>query len=377
MSRQRRNRRAGVEDLWTRGDGSPSARHGKGLRWRARWVDPSGREKTKAFRRKVDAQRHVDSVTTALTTSTYVDPSAGRQTVGAALQRHLDGLQVKPKTLDSYRSVARSRVLPRWKDVPLDAVMTSDVSAWLADLQRGDDAVSGARARHAGLLLRKTLQQAVEDRLLAVNPAATVKLPRAGGRREHTRLSIAELHRAADAMPTAVDRALLLTMATTGLRWGEATALQVGTLDFERLRITVRRTYIDIGGTLHESTPKSHATRWVPMPEALAGELRPLVKGRDVEADVFHSPGGGLLRSGNWLNRTFRPALRRAKLDDSMRVHDLRGTYASIAVQAGANIKALQRALGHESATETLDAYASLYEDDLTGLGGAINSAAY
>ncbi|GAA3280006.1 tyrosine-type recombinase/integrase [Nesterenkonia halobia] len=87
--------------------------------------------------------------------------------------------------------------------------------------------------------------------------------------------------------------------------------------------------------------------------------------------------GGGLLRSGNWLNRTFRPALRRANLDDSMRVHDLRGTYASIAVQAGANIKALQRALGHESARETLDAYAWLYEDDLTGLGGAIDSAAY
>lgn len=377
MSRQRRNRRAGVEDLWTRGDGSPSARHGQGLRWRARWVDPSGREKTKAFRRKVDAQRHVDSVTTALTTSTYVDPDAGRQTVGAAVQRYMDGFTGKPKTVASYKSVVNSRILPRWKDVPLDAVLTSDVSAWLADMQQGEEAVSSARARHAGLLLRQALDRAVDDRLLAVNPAARVKLPKAGKKRDHKRLTAEQLHKVADTMPTARDRALLLTLATAGLRWGEAVALTAEAVDFTRHRITVRRTYVDVGGKVREDVPKSHAARWVPLAPALADELRPLVKGVDAGADIFTAAGGGVLRSGNWLQRTFRPALRRAKLDSSMRIHDLRGTFASIAVQAGANIKALQRALGHESATLTLDTYADLYEDDLTGLGDQIESAAY
>ncbi|GAA1177849.1 tyrosine-type recombinase/integrase [Nesterenkonia xinjiangensis] len=374
---QRRNRRAGVEDLWRLSDGSPSKRDGQGLRWRARWVDPSGRERTKAFGRKVDAQRHVDSVTTALTTSTYVDPSAGRSTVGAAVRRYLDGFTGKPKTVSSYESVARSRIMPRWADVPLDAVIPSDISAWLADMQRGPEAVSAARARHAGLLLRQALDRAVDDRLIPLNPAARVKLPRAGKKRTGPRLGVDELHKVADQMPTATDRALFLTLATAGLRWGEAVALRVGAVEFDRQRITVSRTYVDIGGRITEDVPKSHAARWVPLAPALADELRPLLDGKPDDADVFTAPGGGVLRSGNWTTRALRPALRAAGCDDAMRVHDLRGTFASIAVQAGANIKALQRALGHESATLTLDTYADLYEDDLTGLGERINSAAY
>lgn len=374
---QRRNRRAGVEDLWTRGDGSPSARHGQGLRWRARWVDPSGREKTKAFRRKVDAQRHVEQVTTALTTSTYVDPDAGRQTVGAALQRYLDGLQVKPKTRDGYASVIRSRIRPRWKDVPLDAVMTSDVAAWVQGLQVGDDAVSPARARQAGLILRAALELAVEDRLLAVNPAERVKLPKQPARREQARLTVDQVHKLADELPNATDRALMLTMALAGLRFGEAAALQVKHLDHQKRRVTVARTYTDLNGSILEGVPKSHAMRWVPMPAGLSDELQQLTEGKTAEDDVFRTRRGSVYRHRNWGRRVFRPALRRAKLDDSMRIHDLRGTFASIAVQAGANIKALQRALGHESAKMTLDTYADLFEDDLGSLGERIDSAAY
>ena len=53
----RRNRRAGVEDRWSRSDGTPAATHGKGLRWRGRYVDDRGREHAKGFGRRTDAQR--------------------------------------------------------------------------------------------------------------------------------------------------------------------------------------------------------------------------------------------------------------------------------------------------------------------------------
>lgn len=373
----RRNRRAGVEDLWRLSDGSPSKRDGQGMRWRARWVDPSGQERSKAFPRKVDAQQHIDRVTTQLTTSTYVDPKAGRLTVGGAVQRYLDGFQGKPKTLDGYQSVARSRIMPRWESVPIDAVLTSDVAAWLRDLQQGDDSVSPARARQAGLILRSALERTVDDRLLAVNPVARVKLPRAAGKRPGVRLSVSELWKVADAMPTDTDRALLLTLALSGLRWGEATALQVKAVDYTAGRLTVSRTYTDLNGTIYEGTPKSHATRWVPFPKSLGDALHPLTDGKAAGDDVFRSGRGAVYRHRNWARRTFRPALKSAGSDESMRIHDLRGTFASLAVQGGANIKVLQRALGHESATLTLDAYADLYEDDLTGLGDRIEAAAY
>src|SRR5258705_13742872 len=88
----KRNRRAGVEDRWTKTirDEHGHAKkvstdlHGKGKRWRARYVDDEGREHTKAFDRKADAQKWIDSdVTTKLVSGTYVPPQAGLITVEA------------------------------------------------------------------------------------------------------------------------------------------------------------------------------------------------------------------------------------------------------------------------------------------------------
>src|SRR6516165_8412540 len=92
---QKRNRRSGVEDRWTKNirdaDGNvqavPSANHGKGMRWRARFVDNDGNERARGFQRKSDAQKFLDSeVTVKLTTGTYIDPSAGRVTVSVVYQ---------------------------------------------------------------------------------------------------------------------------------------------------------------------------------------------------------------------------------------------------------------------------------------------------
>lgn len=80
---QKRNRRNGVEDRWYKSDGQRAGRYGIGMRWRARYVDDDQREHTKAFARKVDAQKWLDGVTAQFTTGTYVAPEAGRATVAA------------------------------------------------------------------------------------------------------------------------------------------------------------------------------------------------------------------------------------------------------------------------------------------------------
>ena len=82
----KRNRRAGVEDRWTKTvrdeDGNtqkvPSTSHGKGLRWRARYVDDQGREHAKAFGRKADAQRWLDKQVSDQVTGTWTDPALSR-----------------------------------------------------------------------------------------------------------------------------------------------------------------------------------------------------------------------------------------------------------------------------------------------------------
>src|ERR1700756_2441883 len=90
-----RNRRAGVADRWNKtvrdADGAmrtvPSAEHGRGMRWRARYVDGDGREHSKGFARKADAQSWLeDEINPALATGTYVAPESGRLTVGAVYE---------------------------------------------------------------------------------------------------------------------------------------------------------------------------------------------------------------------------------------------------------------------------------------------------
>ena len=81
-----------------------------------------------------------------------------------------------------------------------------------------------------------------------------------------------------------------------------------------------------------------------------------------------------MLRSGNFRRRVFDPAARAAGLDD-LSPHDLRHTAASLLVASGANVKAVQRMLGHASAAMTLDVYSGLFDDDLGGLAERMDAA--
>lgn len=88
----------------------------------------------------------------------------------------------------------------------------------------------------------------------------------------------------------------------------------------------------------------------------------------DAPADATHGDG--------W----FAGARNRAHAADpsfplALTLHDLRHTAASLAISAGANVKAVQRMLGHASAAMTLDTYADLFDDDLDAVAVALNDA--
>src|SRR5690242_13523213 len=109
----RRNRRAGVEDRWTKTvkqpDGStktvPSTAHGKGSRWRARYVDDDGREHEKLFGRKTDAQTWLDNQISDQVTGTWTDPAKSAITFGTMAERWIGTKATRqPKTIAGYRS---------------------------------------------------------------------------------------------------------------------------------------------------------------------------------------------------------------------------------------------------------------------------------
>jgi integrase len=82
-----------------------------------------------------------------------------------------------------------------------------------------------------------------------------------------------------------------------------------------------------------------------------------------------------VLRVGNFRRRVFDAAAREAGLE-GLTPHELRHTPASLAVSAGANVKAVQRLLGHASAAITLDVYSGLFDDDLDAVADRLDQAA-
>ena len=106
------------------------------LSWQARWRAPDGTQHKKNFRRRLDAERHLIGVEHAMVTGEYVDPAAGRMTVGAWAQMWLAGrVHLKPKTVASYESLLRTRLLPTWGAVPLSRVSFADASTWVAQTE--------------------------------------------------------------------------------------------------------------------------------------------------------------------------------------------------------------------------------------------------
>lgn len=391
MSPARRNPRTGVEDRWRKTDREtgkrvPSAADGKGKRWRARWVENDGRERAKSFTRKVDAQAHLDAVTTQVTRGEYVPPEGPETLVGTVLDRWLAGLSVKRKTRVGYESAVSVHVRPAWGRVPLKQVTVSGLRAWLAGLQQGDpeakpdprQPIGAGYARKVGRVFSMALETAVDDRLIASNPFGKITLPRQGKGREGMSLTRDQLHELVAVMPSERDRVLTLVLGYCGLRWGEAIALTPRAVDWRRRRLNVARTYAGTGGARYVESPKNHERRWVPFPPFMTVELETLAAGKGVDEDLFSNDAGRPLDGTNWLPRLLRPSLARAGVPDADRrtIHDLRHTYASLAVQAGANVKMLQQALGHADPGFTLRVYADLFEDDYADLGGRLEPTA-
>ncbi len=335
--------------------------------WVARWRDPSGRTLTRSFVKRSEADDYLDGIRHSLRSGAYVDPSAGRITVGEWSQRWLAAQgHLKPSTRARYEGIVSKQVAPRWERVPLTAVRHADVAGWVAEL-----ALAPATVRYVHRVFSLLLDLAVRDGRLASNPANGVRLPRVerAEKRFLTHQQVRDLADAAGPHATAI-----LMLAYCGLRWGELAALRVSRLDLMRRRLTVAEAVTEVRGHLTWGTPKSHQYRSVPVPRFLLDDLAALVAGRAPEDLVFVTSSGAVLRNLNFRRDVFDRAAVDAGLD-GLTPHELRHTAASLAVSAGANVKAVQQMLGHASASMTLDVYSGLFDDDLDGVAERLDAA--
>lgn len=339
-------------------------------RWRARYRGPDRRERSRHFDRKADAQRWLAGVEVSKARGEWIDPSLSRQTVGPWCRTWLAAQgQLKPTTRVRYEGIVSKHIEPAWGRVPLAEVTPADVAAWVSRLTASG--LAPATVRYVHRVLSLALAYAVLDGRLSRNPAEGIPLPRSKARPRRY-LSHREVTELVGECPQYA--VLLLVLAYTGLRWGEAVALTVRDVDLMRRRLSVSQAMAEVRGRAVLGTPKDHEQRGVPVPAFLLDGLADTIAGRGPDDLVFAAPEGGFLRNGNFRRNFFDAAAERAGLA-GITPHELRHTAASLAIAAGATVVVVQRMLGHSSPTVTLNVYSHLFADDLDTLADRLHEA--
>jgi integrase len=211
-------------------------RYGIGKRWLARWRDDAGVQRKRAFERRADAERFLVEVAADLARGAYVDPRAGRTTVREYAERWRAAQVHRATTAAQVETHLRRHVYPMFGDRALASVRPSEVQAWVRGLEQH---LAPATIEVVYSFLAGIFRAAVRDRLLVISPCVDVRLPKTEPKRVEP-LTTEKVEALIEAMP-APYRALIVLAAGTGLRQGEAFAVEVEAIDFLRRMLRVGR----------------------------------------------------------------------------------------------------------------------------------------
>lgn len=282
---------------------------------------------------------------------------------------HLTG--VTERTRADYRA-QRRRYLTELDDVPLTLLTKAHVSAIVNRLEK--EGRSPKTIKNAVNLLASCLASAVEEGHVARNPAKRTKLPAAKVESEesdkyltHEQFALLLEHIPDHYKP------LVVTLAGTGMRWSEATALEWRHINWQAHTIRVVQAWKRVPGKGFEiGVPKSaKSKRTVNAPPQVMAALTSLIRG-DGKTDkfVFTTPTGHPVSHANFHARVWKPATQAAGL--SVGIHALRHSHASWLISLGVQLEAVQDQLGHESILTTRGTYGHL----LPALGAQVAQAA-
>lgn len=322
-------------------------------KWRARYRDSDGREHARHFGRKLDAQQWLESIVVDTATGRYVDPANDELT----LRMYYD--EYKKRQLWVHRttaSVDQAIASTTFLDVPFGKLRVSHVEQWIRE-QSESLAPSTIRTRLTQV--RGVIRGAVGDRKLREDVTAGVKPPKA--RRKQHAMTIPSVGAVSRLLGAVEDqyRPMFALCAYAGLRIGEACAVRLEDFDLDAGTLQVQRQVVrKEGGGSELGPPKAESERVVYLPGGLVEMLRGHVEFWGVEDQLFWAAGRKLMTGSS---ADFRWRQARDRTGITCKIHDLRHFYASGLIAAGCDVVTVQRALGHSSATITLNTYAHLW----------------
>lgn len=305
----------------------------------------------------------------------------------------------KETTKVLYGGLARKHLEPApFGTIRLDLLKASDIDALLLRLRQQMKAAKGSnliteqvRALSDSTIfniytvLRAALDGAVRDGLIARNVAAAVDRPMVP-RKEAKHISAADTSKLLAAAQGLRYRSVLVLIAGTGLRRGEAVATSWSSVDLEAGTLRVEATLNRVGHDLLITEPKTdRSRRMVPLSPAMVAVLKTHKAQQAVErlragnqwtdtGLVFATELGTAVDPRNIL-RTVELAAKKAGLE-KIGVHTLRHSAATAWFESGIHIKAVSDLLGHSSISITGDIYGHTSDDTarraIDGLSGAL-----
>jgi integrase len=334
-------------------------------KWQARHRDPLTGELVSlgTFRTKAEAADAVASARTDQGRGAWVDPRRG-QVPFRELARHTEATRVNRRATTRARdaTLLRTRVLPAFGERAVAEISPTDVRAWIAELEAAGLAPTTIRKCYQ--LVARVFDDAVEDGRIAVSPCRRIPLPK-DERAKPQLLTPEQVDSLAEALPARY-RALVVTAAYTGLRWGELAGLKLTRVDFLRRKIDVAEILTEVDGALTFGPPKTAKSRArVSFPPFLANVLAAHVAAfPDPDRSrrlVFTSEQGDPLRRSNFRRRVWLPALEATGLPSSTHFHATRHATASWLIDAGANPLEVAERLRHARIATTLGTYGHLF----------------
>jgi len=335
--------------------------------WYGKWRTGGRQVKRRIGARRAEGSRsgltrsQAEAELRRLISEVQARPQAGEAlTVGEVAARYIAQAERRGRKLSTRANIeseTRVHLQPFFRERSLDSITSADVIDLIGTLEGKGLGPKSIRNVIATLSALFNFAKAPQRRWAAENPCEGVELPAVRGMTEIRFLTLEEVDAAIANVPEgmyqAIDRALILTAAMTGLRKGELVALRWRDVDWTAARIRVRQNYVrgEFG------TPKSkRSTRSVPMADEVGGELERLFKGSRFQGDgdlVFaHPTSGEPLPKAN-VTRRFRKALEAAGLDGSHRFHDLRHTFGTRMAAANVPMRTLQEWMGHRDLATT------------------------
>jgi integrase len=360
-------------------DSASGRRIKKGTRdakWKASYTDPSGRDRSRTFARKLDAEKFLERVGTEMQKGEWLDPKANKT-------RFEDWVNVwwkttvklAPSTRRGYDKVLRNQLLPQFRGRKITSIDWVEVELFATSLLERD--LSAKTVRETLSVLSQVMKTAVRARALRENPAAGHSMPT---RRQRTPVLTMEQ---VDRLVSHTDeryRTAVWLLALAGLRPSELCGLRVMDIDWDSHTVSVNEVQMWVKGELVVKGPKTvSGLRTIPLPEWLIDELRDHLDkraaavGRPMEPTdrAYVSPRGkAMLDHTLW--RIVNRACDAAGLG-RIRPYDLRHSHASLLIDIGAHPKAISERMGHTEIGVTMNVYGHLFEGKQRELTSDLN----